>query len=87
MVAESSQVGAFNVGRDDECVTMELVAVIAKDITNSKSEIVLVDAPSNQVLVKRLRTDRLRALGWEPTVQIAAGMYMTYQAMLADGSL
>ncbi len=87
MVAESSQVGAFNVGRDDDCCAMETVAHIAKEITDSDSTIELIDAPGNQVLVKRLRTDRLRSLGWKPTIDLEEGMRLTYEAMLEDGTL
>lgn len=87
LIAESEEVGPFNVGRDDNCVSMFDVAKLAKKITGSSSEIQLVEAPANQVLVKRLRTDRLRALGWEPTVDLEDGMRVTYNRMLDTGQL
>jgi nucleoside-diphosphate-sugar epimerase len=33
-----------------------------------------VDPPAMQTVVKRLDTSRLRALGWEPTVELDEGM-------------
>jgi len=87
LVAESSEQGPFNIGRDDNCTSMEQVARLAKLITASHSEIQLVDAPDNQVLVKRLRTDRLRGLGWVPTLDLEEGMLRTFAAMKDLGQL
>jgi dTDP-glucose 4,6-dehydratase len=87
LIAESDELGPFNVGRDDNCVSMYEVAKLAKKLTGSRSEIQLIEAPGNQVLVKRLRCDRLRELGWEPTVELEEGMRLTYHAMLDTGQL
>lgn len=87
LIAESDERGPFNVGRDDNCISMYEVAKLAKKLTGSVSEIQLIEAPGNQVLVKRLRCDRLRSLGWEPTVELEDGMRLTYHAMLDSGQL
>lgn len=87
LVAESEETGPFNVGRDDNPTSMYEVAKLAKFITGSNSVIEEVDPPSNQVLVKRLKTDRLRKLGWEPTLSLEDGMRLTYHTMLDSGEL
>ena len=87
LVAESEEQGPFNLGRDDNPTTMYEVAKIAKFITASNSQIEEVDPPNNQVLVKRLKTDRLRSLGWQPTIELDEGMRLTYHAMLDSGEL
>lgn len=87
LIAESEEQGPFNVGRDDNPTSMYEVAKLAKFITNSISVIQEVEPPGNQVLVKRLKTDRLRKLGWEPTVSLEDGMRLTYHAMLDSGEL
>ena len=87
LVAESEERGPFNVGRDDNCISMYEVAKLAKHLTGSQSEIQLIPAPGNQILVKRLRCDRLRGLGWHPTVDLEEGMRLTYYSMLDTGQL
>jgi len=87
LIAESEQMGPFNVGRDDNPTSMYDVAKLAKFITGSNSTIEEIEPPGNQVLVKRLKTDRLRKLGWQPTVDLEDGMRLTYHAMLDSGEL
>lgn len=94
-VIESDVLGAFNIGRDDNYTPMLEVAGYAGEIarlhrgpySDHFPPIVIVDAPSNQVLVKRLDTSKLRALDWKPKVELLDGMKMTYEEMLKDGSL
>lgn len=73
--------GAYNVGRDDTPVTMLDVARHACYLTGADADelIELTVAPSNQTVVKRLATDRIRKLGWEPQVGLAEGMERTLQ--------
>lgn len=88
LVIEHEIGGAFNIGRDDNPTSMEDVAKLACRVVRARTcEIELVDPPSNQVLVKRLKTDRLRALGWRPTVSLEEGMHVTYAAMIEEGQL
>jgi nucleoside-diphosphate-sugar epimerase len=70
--------GIFNVGRDDASVSMRRVAEIACALTDSDTErIVEVDAPARQTVVKRLATNKIRALGWAPEVDLVEGMERT----------
>lgn len=87
MIIEAKARGIFNVGRDDNPTPMRQVAEMACRIMDSGSKIVEVDPPTDQVLVKRLKTDRLRSLGWEPEVSLREGMIRTYQAMRELGQL
>lgn len=77
-VLEQGTHGPWNVGRDDNPVSMLEVAELACALTGADTKnIVLRDAPSNQTVVKRLSTERLRALGWQPTVDLEEGMSRT----------
>jgi len=81
--------GVFNVGRDDAAVPMLDVAKIACDLTDAPYSLIEeVEAPGNQTVVKRLATDRIRALGWEPMVELDDGMGRTLdwvRSLTADG--
>lgn len=72
--------GVWNVGRDDAAVSMLTVAEIACELTGaSRSLIEEVPAPKMQTVVKRLSTERIRALGWEPEVHLTEGMSRTLE--------
>lgn len=91
MVLEQTQGGAFNVGRDDAAVTMEEVAITACRIADAPTTLIkLVDPPAMQTVVKRLATQRIRDLGWEPRVDLLEGMSRTFGWVVdldADGSV
>jgi len=87
LVAESGAQGPFNIGRDDNPTSMYAVAKYAKHLTGSNSVIEEIEGPRNQVLVKRLKTERLQSLGWKPSVELDEGMRLTYLAMLDSGEL
>jgi nucleoside-diphosphate-sugar epimerase len=77
---EGAHAGVFNVGRDDDPRSMLWLAERACEMTDApKGLISVVDAPSRQTVVKRLSTDKLRSLGWEPTVEIDEGMREVYR--------
>lgn len=74
-VSEGGMGGIYNVGRSDNPTSMEDVAKMACKLTGApESLITLMDAPPNQTTVKRLSNDKIRALGWEPTVELEEGM-------------
>ena len=78
MTIEDTDGGVFNVGRDDASVTMLHVAMLACDLTGAPYELIEeIDAPARQTVVKRLATEKLRGLGWEPQVELEEGMRMT----------
>lgn len=64
-----------NIGRDDDPRSMLEVARLACKLAGAPEDLIVeVDAPPGQTVVKRLATDRLRALGWAPTVELEDGM-------------
>jgi UDP-glucuronate decarboxylase len=83
--------GTFNVGRDDNPVSMEHVAKVACELTGAPERLIkLVPAPRNQTVVKRLSTRRLHKLGWSPQVDLEEGMGYTLEwvkSLAIDGSV
>lgn len=71
--------GPFNVGRDDVPLSMEAMAEMACHMAKAPLSLIeLVDPPQAQTVVKRLSTERLRALGWAPHVDLYDGMRDVY---------
>lgn len=67
--------GVYNIGRDDVPIGMyELAVQCCKVVGADTSLIDLIDPPPAQTVVKRLATDKLRNLGWHPTVELEAGL-------------
>jgi nucleoside-diphosphate-sugar epimerase len=91
MVIESSDGGPFNIGRDDADVSMLTVAQIACELTDAPLSLIQeIDPPELQTVVKRLSTDRIRSLGWYPTVDLEEGMGYTLEwvkGLQDDGSV
>lgn len=80
MVLENTTGGSFNVGRDDAAISMLDVAHLACDLTGAPDSLIkLVDPPEMQTVVKRLSTERIRDLGWEPEVDLEEGMSRTLE--------
>ena len=79
LIIESGESGIFNIGRDDDEKTMYWIAEESCRIANAdKSLIVEVDPPMKKTMVKRLSTQKLRNLGWKPTVDLEEGMLLVY---------
>ena len=56
------------------------VADLACELVDARPFLVEeVPAPSMQTVVKRLSTERIRALGWEPEVDLLEGMQRTLE--------
>jgi nucleoside-diphosphate-sugar epimerase len=81
LALEHGKRGAYNVGRDDNPVSMATVADLACGLTGADADelVELIEAPANQTVVKRLSTDRIRRLGWEPEVDLREGMERTLE--------
>lgn len=80
LVLEKPEGGTYNIGRDDAPHAMEFVAHVACELTGADKKLIrLIDAPSNQTVVKRLSTKRVRALGWSPEVDLVEGMQRTLE--------
>jgi nucleoside-diphosphate-sugar epimerase len=78
LTLEATNGGVFNVGRDDAAIAMLDVARLACDLTGAPYSLIHeVDPPARQTVVKRLSTAKLRALDWEPTVELREGMELT----------
>lgn len=70
--------GVWNVGRDDNPYSMRAVAEMACALTGAPMDLIQeVDPPGMQTVVKRLSTDKLRSLGWQPAVELGEGMERT----------
>jgi nucleoside-diphosphate-sugar epimerase len=80
MIIESGFSGAWNVGRDDNPVSMLTVAKMACDLVDAPYSLIEeIHPPKMQTVVKRLSTRRLGLLGWKPEVDLAEGMARTLE--------
>ena len=80
LAIEQPDAGVFNIGRDDDPRSMLEIAQLACKLAGAPDTLIEeVDAPEKQIVVKRLLTDRIRALGWAPTVDLADGMAQVYE--------
>jgi nucleoside-diphosphate-sugar epimerase len=87
MLLERTDGGAFNIGRDDNALPMRTVAEMACDLVGAPHNLIVeVDPPERQTVVKRLSTDRIRSLGWEPHVDLEEGMARTLEWVKTLGS-
>lgn len=72
--------GTYNIGRDDDPVSMMEIAERACELAGAPLTLINeVEPPPNQILVKRLSTARIRAMGWEPTVDLEYGIRAVYR--------
>jgi nucleoside-diphosphate-sugar epimerase len=70
---------AYNIGRDDEPLSMHALAVLCCSLTGADLSLIEeIDPPAAQTVVKRLRTEAIRELGWEPTVNLTDGLPLLY---------
>ncbi|GIV03712.1 MAG: epimerase [Fimbriimonadales bacterium] len=77
--------GVFNVGRDDVPLPLLEVARRACALVGASEELIReVDPPPMQTVVKRLATDRIRALGWTPNIDLDEGMKNVYEWLQAN---
>lgn len=78
IVIESGEEGSWNVGRDDNPISMLNVARMACELADAPLNLIEeIPGPAMQTIVKRLSTERLRFLGWEPRVELRDGMEKT----------
>lgn len=80
LILEDTKEGVFNVGRDDDSMSMLDIALLACELTGADPDLIkMVLPPKNQTVVKRLSTTRLRRLGWRPEVTLEEGMRRTLE--------
>ena len=71
IVIEQGSAGVYNIGRDDNPVSMLALAEMCCDLADAPRELIgEVDPPRMQTVVKRLSTRKLRELGWQPTREL-----------------
>ena len=71
--------GAWDIGRDDEPRSLEEVARLACRLSGAPESLIeLVDPPVGPApVLEELDVEPLRALGWQPTVELDDGMRRT----------
>jgi len=80
MIIENPEGGIYNIGRDDDYRTMEEIAEMACELAGApKSLINMIPAPAKQTVVKKLSTEKIRSLGWKPTVELEEGISKVYE--------
>lgn len=74
-ILDAGATGAYNVGRDDDSRLLRDLAVRACKMTGASTDLIIdIEPPQAQTVVKRLATEKIRALGWRPEVEIEEGM-------------
>lgn len=73
-VIERGEPGIYNVGRDDNEISMADLANKILYMTGSSSEIRIIPPPTLQTPIKRISCAVLSALGWEPQVSLDEGL-------------
>ncbi len=76
--------GVYNVGSDRE-VSIKDLAEMVKKITESKSPITYLPPRPEDPRRRRPDISRIRALGWEPLVELEEGLKLTYKWLLEVG--
>lgn len=78
ILIEGGHRGVFNMGNGHERYTMKALASLVHGIVRSRSELVEVDAPANQIRHKNYDSDKLeRTTGWRPRVGLQEGIEAT----------
>jgi nucleoside-diphosphate-sugar epimerase len=77
--------GTYNVGRDDEEVSMTDVACWACNLAGAPYDLIRVTPASPlQTRIKRVSCQKLLSTGWRPQVPLHEGMRRVYESMLAE---
>jgi len=80
LALELEEGGIYNVGRDDAARSMLYVAEYACYLAGADEKLIQeIDPPKMQTVVKRLATERIRSLGWEPEIELEEGMERTLE--------
>jgi nucleoside-diphosphate-sugar epimerase len=81
LVLEAGAEGTLNLGSDGEPVALVDVARVACELTGAPHELIEeVEPPPGRVMT-RIATERIRALGWRPTVALDDGMRMLLDSL------
>jgi nucleoside-diphosphate-sugar epimerase len=81
LVLEAGAVGIFNVGSDAQPVALVDAARLACDLAGAPSELIEEVEPPRGRVTPRVSIERLRALGWQPNVQLEEGMRLLLESL------
>jgi nucleoside-diphosphate-sugar epimerase len=84
LLIEEGKYGIWNVGRDDDPRTMMSVAELIVELIGSDSSIAVTAPAPDQVLVKRLSTEKIRLAGWRPAVPLRQGLAAYHAWMMEE---
>ena len=80
MIIEQPLGGIYNIGRDDDYRPMIEIAKRACELSGAHQNLIkLIPAPEKQTIVKRLSTERIRQLGWKPSMELSDGIKIVYE--------
>jgi GDP-L-fucose synthase len=78
--------GVVNVGTGEDMSIREVAGVVRRVVGYQGDIIFDGDEKKDGMPAKRLDISRVTAMGWTPTITLEAGLWATYQAMLAEGT-
>ena len=79
-VDKSGKLQAINIGNNQECHTVQHLAMMIKELTNSKSEIIYKDLPEDDPHIRRpALSAAMFHCNWEPKTSLEAGLHETIQ--------
>lgn len=70
---------SFNIGRSDEMMSILTLAELARDISGKDITIEFVEHQGDDVLVRSPSVKKLKALGFNPKIDLREGLSRTYQ--------
>ena len=70
---------SFNIGRSDEMMSILTLAQLARDISGKDITIEFVEHQGDDVLVRSPSVKKLKALGFNPKIDLREGLSRTYQ--------
>ena len=70
---------SFNIGRSDEMMSILTLAQLARDICGKDITIEFVEHQGDDVLVRSPSVKKLKALGFNPKIDLREGLSRTYK--------
>jgi dTDP-glucose 4,6-dehydratase len=85
VLVDRGERGDWDIGRDDDLRTLEEVAHLACSVAGAdESRVELAEPPTGYTAVlEELDTERLRSLGWRPSVGLEEGLRRTLESLRA----
>jgi nucleoside-diphosphate-sugar epimerase len=86
LILKSGEDGIFDVASDQPPVALTDAARLACKLTGASPELVTEQDPPPGRVVPGTNIDRLRALGWEPEVELGDGLRLTLESLKATAA-